>query len=179
MPERMKILRDPTVLLSAAELGDSVGIDLETVNNWIRRGIISRAPIGGRQLRYRLFSTEEVYKTAFKNELVKLGIPPSSASNAVNEFWKEWDKKESPEGRIYAVLEPRDGKWTALLCWQKISGGPLYKIGKSSTSKPEEIELPMQAFAMLSISELVTRVAKNLADLLNEKTKRPAKTARS
>ena len=124
----MKFLRDPTVLLSAAELGDSVGIDLETVNNWIRRGIISRAPIGGRQLRYRLFSTEEVYKTALKNELVKLGIPPSSASNAVNEFWKEWDKKESPEGRIYAVLEPRDGKWTALLCWQKISGGPLTRL---------------------------------------------------
>ena len=60
MPERMKFLRDPTVLLSAAELGDAVGIDLETVNNWIRRGIISRAPIGGRQLRYRLFSTKEV-----------------------------------------------------------------------------------------------------------------------
>jgi hypothetical protein len=161
----MKFLCDPTVLLSAAELGDSVGIDLETVNNWIRRGIISRAPIGGRQLRYRLFSTEEVYKTALKNELVKLGIPPSSASNAVNEFWKEWDKKEPPGGRLYAVVKPRDDKWTALLCWQKISGGPLYKIGRSS-SKPEEIELPVQAFAMLPISELVTRVAKNLAEFI-------------
>jgi hypothetical protein len=174
----MKFLRDPTVLLSAAELGESVGIDLETVNNWIRRGIISRAPIGGRQLRYRLFSTEEVYKTALKNELVKLGISPSSASDAVNEFWKEWDKKDPSEGRIYAVLKLRDGKWTALLCWQKNSGGPLYKIGKSPTSKPEEIELPMQAFAMLPISELVTRVAKNSTDLLNEKKKRAAKTAR-
>ena len=175
----MKFLRDPTVLISAAELSDSVGIDLETVSNWIRRGIISRAPIGGRQRRYRLFSTEEVYKTALKNELVKLEIPPSSASDAVNEFWKEWDKKELPEERIYAVLEPRGGKWTALLCRQKISGGSLYKIGKSSTPKPEEIELPMRAFAMLPISELVTRVAKNLAELLNEKKKRAAKTAHS
>jgi len=163
----MKFLRDPPVLLSAAELGDSVGIDLETVNNWIRRGIISRAPIGGRQLRYRLFSTEEVYKTALKNELVKLGIPPSSASDGVNEFWKVWDKKEPPgEWRLYAVLVPRDGKWTVLMGWQKISGGPLYKIGKFSTSKPEEIELPMQAFVMLPISELVTRVAKNLAEFV-------------
>jgi hypothetical protein len=57
-----------------------LGTDLETVNNWIRRGIISRARIGGRKLRNRLFSTEEVYKTALKNELVKLGIPPSPAS---------------------------------------------------------------------------------------------------
>ena len=97
---------------------------------------------------------------------MKLGIPASSASDAVNEFWKEWDKKESPEGRLYAVLESREGKWTALLCCQKISGGPLYKIGRSSTSKPEEIELPIQAFAMLPISELVTRVAKNLAEFI-------------
>jgi hypothetical protein len=59
------------------------------------------------------------------------------------------------------VLKPRDGKWTALLCWQKISG-PLYKIGKSAI----EIELPKQAFAMLPISELVTRVAKNLAEFI-------------
>ena len=169
----MKFLRDPTVLLSAAELGDCVGIDLETVNNWIRRGIISRAPIGGRQLRYRLFSTEEVYKTALKNELVKLGIPPSSASDAVNEFWKEWDKKEPPEGRIYAVLEPRDGKWMALLCWQKISGGPLYKIGKSAT----EIELPKQAFAMLPISVVLESVTNKLGGLLNG-TRRHRSTAR-
>jgi hypothetical protein len=173
MPERMKFLRDPTVLLSAAELGDAVGIDLETVNNWIRRDIISRAPIGGRQLRYRLFSTEEVYKTALKNELVKLGIPPSSASDAVNEFWKEWDKKEPPEGRIYAVLKRRDGKWTALLCWQKISGGPLYKIGKSAT----EIELPKQAFAMLPISVVLESVTNKLGGLLNG-TRRHRTTAR-
>src|SRR5262249_28020930 len=170
----MKFLRDPPVLLSAAELGDSVGIDLETVNNWIRRGIISRAPIGGRELRYRLFSTEEVYKTALKNELVKLGIPPSSASNAVNEFWKEWDKKEPPgEWRLYALLVPRDGKWTMLMGWQKISGGPFYKSGKSAT----EIELPKQAFAMLPISVVLESVTNKLGGLLNG-TRRHRTTAR-
>ncbi len=33
-------------------------------------------------------------KTALKNELVKLGIPPSSANEAVNELWERWDKRE-------------------------------------------------------------------------------------
>jgi hypothetical protein len=70
-----------------------------------------RKPSGGRHLRHRLFSVEEVYKTALKNELVKLGIPLSSASNAVNELWKEWDKKQPPRGRsLYTLLVPRDGK---------------------------------------------------------------------
>ena len=60
----MKILRDPVVLVSAAELGQIVGIDIETVKNWLRHGIISRTPLGGRQLRNRLFSADEVYRTA-------------------------------------------------------------------------------------------------------------------
>ena len=33
-------------------------------------------------------------KTALKNELVKLGIPPSQASNAINTLWKEWGKQD-------------------------------------------------------------------------------------
>jgi hypothetical protein len=157
-----KFLQDPAVLISAAELAETTGVELETVNNWIRRGIISRAAIGGRQLRHRLFSTEEVYKTALKNELVKLGIPPSSASIAVNEFWKEWDKKEPPEGKIYALLEPSDGKWTTLLCWQKISGGAVYKTGKSAG----EIKLPKQGSAVLPISDVLERVTNQFIELL-------------
>ena len=119
----MKLLRDPVVLVSAAELGQIVGIDIETVNNWLRHGIITRAPIGGRQLRNRLFSTEEVYKTALKNELVKLGIPPSQASEAVNSLWKEWGKKDAPEGwNVYALLWPSNDKWSVALCSQKSLG---------------------------------------------------------
>jgi phage terminase Nu1 subunit (DNA packaging protein) len=79
-----KLAPDSTVLVSASELAEIIGADFETVNNWVRRGIISRAPIGGRQLRARLFSTEEVYKAALTNELVRLGIQPSSASEAAN-----------------------------------------------------------------------------------------------
>jgi hypothetical protein len=84
--------------------------------------------IGGRQLRNRLFSTEEVYKTALKNELVQLGIPPSQASEAVNTLWKDWGKKDIPDGwKVYAVLWANNDKWIVALCSQKISGGPLYK----------------------------------------------------
>jgi hypothetical protein len=165
----MEFLRDPTILLSVAELSEALGIDLETVNNWIRRGIINRARIGGRQLRHRLFSVEEVYKTALKNELVQLGIPPSSASNVVDEFWKEWDKKELPEGRrLYAVLAPREGKWTVLLCWQKISGGALYKIGRSAG----EIELPKRAFAVIPISDLFETVTRKFGECLGWERKK-------
>jgi hypothetical protein len=71
----MKFPGDPATLVSAAELAKVIGTDLETINNWLRRGIITRARIGGRHLRTRLFSMEEVYKTALKNELVKIGNP--------------------------------------------------------------------------------------------------------
>jgi hypothetical protein len=163
----MKFLRETSVLVSASELGQVLGTDLETVNNWIRRGIISRAQIGGRKLRNRLFSTEEVYKTALKNELVKLGIPPSPASEAVNALWKEWDrKKDVPEGRnIYAVVLPSNDKWTVALCSQKISGGLLHKFGKSKSI--EEMDLPKQAFAVIPISEVFGRASKKLSELLN------------
>jgi hypothetical protein len=174
--DAMKFLRDASVLVSATELGEVIGVDLETINNWLRRGIISRAPIGGRQLRHRLFSTEEVYKAALTQELVRLGTSPSSASDAVIEVWKVWDKKELPEGKkIYAVMLPTDAKWTAFLCWQKISGGPLYRLSKSSTSKAEEIELPKQALAMLPLSEVVTSVTKKLEELMNGTTPRGQK----
>ena len=61
-------------LVSSAELAQVAGIDLDTVNNWLKRGIISRSPIGGRQMKNRLFQMETVYKTAFIADLVKVGI---------------------------------------------------------------------------------------------------------
>ncbi len=120
--------------------------------------------IGGRQLRNRLFSTDEVYKTALKNELVKLGIPPSPASEAVNALWKEWGKKDTPEGwNVYAVILPSNNKWSVVLCGQKISGGPLYKFDKSTGRKSiKEMELPKQAFAMIPISNIFDCVSNNL-----------------
>jgi hypothetical protein len=95
----MKLLRDISVLVSAAELGNIVGIDIETVNNWLRHGIITRERIGGRQLRSRLFSTDEVYKVALTNELVNLGVSPSPASDAANALWNVWARRRSCEWR--------------------------------------------------------------------------------
>ena len=164
----MKLLRDTSVLVSAAELGEIVGINLETVNNWLRHGVVTRARIGGRQLRNRLFSTEEVYKAALTNELVKLRIPPSSASDSVNTVWNQWERKESLEGKkIYALILPtKNNDWSVALCWQKLSGGPLYKSGKSLATKSLEIELPKQAFAVIPVSDVLGRVSIKLSELL-------------
>jgi hypothetical protein len=51
-----------------------------------------------------------------------------------------------------------------LPCWQKLSGGPLYKLGRS-TPKPEEIKLPAQAFAVLPVSDILARIAHKLVKL--------------
>jgi hypothetical protein len=170
----MKLLRDPVVLVSAVELGTIVGIDIETVKNWLRHGTIIRARIGGRHLRNRLFSADEVYKTALTNELVQLGIPPSQASEAVNALWKEWGKKDTPEGwNVYAVLWPSNDKWIVTLCSQKISGGPLYKFGKSKSA--EEMELPNQTCALIPISDVFDRVSSKLSELLGESKNHGAK----
>jgi hypothetical protein len=161
----MKPINHPGALVSSAELAEIIGTDLQTVNNWIGRGIISRTPLGGRQLRNRLFSADEVRKTALKNELVKLGIPPSQASEAVDTLWKEWGKKEAPEGwNVYALLWPSNDKWSVALCSQKISGGPFYKFGKSTKSS-EEMKLPNQTCALIPMSDVFERVSSKLSEL--------------
>jgi hypothetical protein len=171
----MKILLDTNVLISATELGKAIGADAESINNWIRRDVISRAQIGGRQIaRHRLFTPEEVYKAALTNELVKLGLPPSPASEAVNELWKEWDKKELLDGKtIYAVISPSGSSWTASVCWQSLSGGPLYRMGKRLTSKHfEEMHLPKRAFAVIPMSDVFADVTNKLLKFLGD-TERP------
>ena len=178
----MKILLDTNVLVSATELGQAVGADAESINNWIRRDIINRAQIGGRQLaRHRLFKPEEVYKAALTNELVKLRLPPSPASEAVNELWKEWDKKELLDGKtIYAVVVPNGDGWTASVCWQSLSGGPLYRMGKRLTSKsPEEMELPKRAFAVIPMSDVFVDVTNNLLKFLGDTRRHKTKDTRS
>jgi hypothetical protein len=175
MPQpRIKPVHYSNTLVSSAELAEIIGADILTVNNWIRRRIIKRTPIGGRQLRNRLFSVDEVYKTALKNELVQLGIPPSQASEAVNTLWNAWGKKEAPEGwKVYAMVWPSNDKWMVALCSQKISGGPLYKFEKSKST--EEMELPKQTFAVIPISDVFERVSSKLSELLGEAKNHRAK----
>jgi hypothetical protein len=170
MSEGKNALMPETVFFSAAELAEIIGTDFESVNNWIRRGIINRTPIGQRPLRNRLFSKEEVCKAALKSELVNLGIPPSLASDAVNTIWKDWAGKQPPEKHnLYAVVLPRNGKLTVALCMQKRSGGPLYryKFGAPTGSKSlVELELPEQAFAVLPMSAVLDRTNSRLSELL-------------
>ena len=151
-------------LISSAELAEIVGVDLDTINNWVRYNIIHRARLGGRQLRSRLFSSEEVYKTALIRELVQLGIPPSSASDAVDAIWEEWRGTEAPKGqKVYAVVVPTKGKWTAALCSQGKLGGPLYQ---GTGSGRVQIELPKHAFAVIPISDVFERVSRKTSSLL-------------
>ena len=157
--------RSPT-LITAPELAEIIGADLETVNNWIRRAIISRVPIGGRQLRARLFSTDEVYKAALTNELVRLGIAPSPASDAANAVWNEWKKRSAPAAqKVYATLVPIEDGWTVELCLDKASGGPLYRRGRTG-GKSVEVELPKHAFAVIPVSDIFERVSSKLSELL-------------
>lgn len=97
---------------------------------------------------------------------MKLGFPPSSASEAVNAVWKTWDKSKAEGRKIYAVLVPSDEGWTAMLCWQKPSGSLLYKLERSSRARPnDDLELPERAFAVIPISSVFARVSKTLMKL--------------
>jgi hypothetical protein len=157
-----------TTLITSAELAETIGADLETINNWIQRGIISRVAIGGRQLRARLFSSEEVYKAALTNELVTLGIAPSPASEAAIAVWKQkqWNGKDAPEGqKVYAIVVPSKNGWTVELCSRKAAGGPLYRWGGTGR-KLAEVELPTHTFAVIPISDVFERVSSKIARLL-------------
>ena len=158
-------LGKPT-LITAPELAKLIGTDMETINNWIRRGVISRVPIGGRQLKARLFSTDEVYKAALTSELVRLGIQPSPAMEASNSIWNAWEKKNAPEGqKIYALVMPDKDGWVVELCWRKASGGSLYRWGRTG-SKSAEMELPGHAFAGIPISDIFEYVSRKMSALL-------------
>jgi hypothetical protein len=159
-------LSKSTTLITSAELAETIGADLETINNWIQRGIISRVAIGGRQLRARLFSSEEVYKAALTNELVMLGIAPSPASDASNSIWNASEKKGTPEGqKVYAIVVPSKHGWTVELFSRKASGGSLYRWGRTG-SKSAEMELPGHAFAVLPISDIFEYVSRKMSALL-------------
>jgi hypothetical protein len=155
-----------TTLITSAELAETIGADLETINNWIQRGIISRVAIGGRQLKARLFSKDEVYKAALTNELVTLGIAPSPASEASNSIWNAWEKKPAPDGqKVYAIVVPSKDGWSVELCSRKAAGGPLYRWGGTGR-KLAEVELPTHTFAVLPISDVFERVSSKITGLL-------------
>ena len=92
----------------------------------------------------------------------------SDVARALNALWKEWRKKEIPEGwNVYALLWPSNDKWLVALCSQKIAGGLLYKLEKSMGSKSiEEMDFPKQTCALIPISDVFDRIGKKLSQLL-------------
>jgi hypothetical protein len=150
------LLHDPTIMVSAAELGKMIGMDMDTLSNWNRRDLISRFEPGGRRLRTRLYSVEQVYKTALMKELVDLHFPPLAAREAVNAIWRQLNKRAAPEEPdIYAMLMPTGREeWNVTLCARKEPNGPLYKYKPVKlTSPPERVELPKQAVAPNNIPD--------------------------
>ena len=169
----MKSLPPEGALFTLAELAEAVGADPETIKNWVRRGIISRARIGGRPMPNRLFSADEVFKTALTYELVKLGLAPSAATEAVKTIWGQCDRNDFLEDKqIYAILFPTDDKWTTVLCSQHEQGHPLYGFTKLTARSREKIQLPDRAFAVVPITGTLTRITRRLESVI-EATKEP------
>jgi hypothetical protein len=163
----INFLHDLTLRISANELAEVLDVHPTTIDNWVRRKIITRAPVGKRQLRNRLFSAKDIYSAALTNELVKLGLPPSSATDVVSILWTKWNDPPA-ERDLYAIVSPKHGKWTVTLCSQSKPGGPLYKFGKAGAIKTdEEMELPKQTFAVIPISQVLNRVQFKLSELLS------------
>jgi hypothetical protein len=83
-------------------------------------------------------------------------------------------KKEAREGwRVYALLWPSNDKWIVALCSQNLSGGPLYKFGKSKSA--DEMELPTKPFVTIPISDGFDRASGKLSELLGETKNQGAK----
>ena len=166
----MKDFAGSDALVSSVELAQIAGVELETINNWIRRGIIRRSRIGGRQLRNRLFSVDEIYKTALKNELVKLGIQPSSANEAVDQLWKIEKITELVRGKdIYVALSKTGDGWFAFL----------FRAKSSTTSfsvHPQFSEIKNfnpfnQPCVLIPLSNIFSRIERNLSNVLGDKSK--------
>src|SRR5437588_2876754 len=83
-------------LFSQAELCEAAGIDHETANNWIKRGLLETTAVGGRRMRgRRLFSMLEIYKAHLMNEAINyLGIPPSHCAEIANRAIAEFVRGE-------------------------------------------------------------------------------------
>ena len=103
-------------LFSATEVAETIGTDLETINQWLEVGAIDRAVFGGGR-----FSKYELQRAALTFEMVKLGLAPSHARGIVWEM--EYDLQEIWAGAIsnqykaYALVIPnKQNKWLVFWC---------------------------------------------------------------
>ena len=130
-------------LFSATEVAETIGTDLETINEWLEVGAIDRALFGGGR-----FSKYELQRAALTFEMVKLGLAPSRARDVVWEMEYDlqqiWGATVSNHYKAYAILIPnKQNKWLVFWCW------------KVST---EEIDLSPQSYIILPVSDILARV---------------------
>jgi hypothetical protein len=92
--------------------------DLVTINAWLEVGAIDRAVFGGGR-----FSKCELQRAALTFELVKFGLPPSSARDVVWEMEYDlqqiWTEAISNQYKAYAIVIPnKQKKWLVIWCWK-------------------------------------------------------------
>ena len=138
-----EVSRQSTNLFSASEVAETIGTDLETINAWLQVGAIDRAVFGGGR-----FSKCELQRAALTFELVKFGLPPSSARDVVWEMEYDlqqiWTEAISNQYKAYAIVIPnKQKKWLVIWYW------------KVST---EEINPSPQSHIILPISDILARV---------------------
>jgi hypothetical protein len=121
---------------------DTIGADLETVNEWLEVGAIDRAIFGGGQ-----FSKYELHGAALVFELVKFGLSPSCAKDLIREMEYDlqqiWSRIPS-SFKAYLILIPTRRKWLVSWLW------------KPSTEAIDR--LPVQDHIILPVSDILARV---------------------
>ena len=136
------ISRQSHNLFSAEKVAETIGADLETVNEWLEVGAIDRAIFGGGQ-----FSKYELHRAALVFELVKFGLPPSCAKDVIREMEYDlqqiWSRIPS-SFKAYLILIPTRRKWLVSWLW------------KPSTEAIDR--LPVQDHIILPVSDILARV---------------------
>jgi hypothetical protein len=142
MHTHTKISRQGPNLFSAEQVAKTIGADLETVNEWLEVGAIDRPVFGGGQ-----FSKNELLRAALVFELVKCGLSPSCAKDAIREMEYElhqiWEITPS-SFKAYAILIPTSRKWLVSWCW------------KATTEKIDP--LTVEDHIILPVSHILARV---------------------
>ena len=142
--QHTEISRRGSNLFSASEVAETIGADLETINEWLEVGAIDRVVFGGGR-----FSKYELQRAALTLELVKLGLAPSCARDVVWEMEYDlqqiWGEAISKQYKAYAIVIPNKQKrWLVFWSW------------KTST---EEIESTARGDIILPVSDILAHVA--------------------
>jgi Asp-tRNA(Asn)/Glu-tRNA(Gln) amidotransferase B subunit len=157
-------------LFSQAELCDAAGIENETANNWIKRGLLEPTKVGGRKIRgRRLFSLLDIFKAHLMNEAIKhLAMPPSQsaqiAKQAITTFIKTEEllqirDDQKPEPTVACVVQ-QGNQWIV----DVRAGGRALKSLLSRIDK--EARLKEHPFAIFPISQAFNLVHQKCLEFL-------------